>query len=610
MNRSFTVKQLILIILLAIGTMVLSSCAKKKDGGIKFTFASYKTYEDVEEIIYYSDDYFNSPASEYNNKLSSASICLALAGFSPVKSGDYSRSSKNAKALLTKLGFSNFESNNDGITKPTKHSFGVYIASKTIDGYTLIGVTVRGAGYQSEWASNFSLGTNGDYADGFFEASTIYINALKSYISNYGINGKIKIWTSGYSRGGAGVNLSIGRIDEALINNEKLLGDSVTYTKDDIYAYCFEAPAGRIYNLDSNGQIIEKGENYSNIHCVLNINDPVPYVGPIEYGFVRFGTDYYLPDILTDINYTEHIDSVKNIMTNLPNKNVIGDYLIDTFIFNGSLSFYKKANYPLSLYLKTFIDEFAKGVGSRENYSTTYETFVCSLFELIYKNDTPKDSMIDVAISIGKNILLKDTYEVVLTDLQHNLSRVWLDLKPLIEKAIKDANIEGLNVDDVMVILKELVSSVLNMAKTLDGLALFPSILSLNNIKTMGSAHIPELELSHVFALDNNYNKNVSSSLTTSYFKLVVSSSSPFTIYSGKDKIAECSYKDKICDTKMVCDYFLDEYTFYLPTNGSYKVECDGEINGSLFLIRTDHLDSYLYDGSEASNIVMGDITW
>ena len=129
MNRSFTVKQLILIILLAIGTMVLSSCAKKKDGGIKFTFASYKTYEDVEEIIYYSDDYFNSPASEYNNKLSSASICLALAGFSPVKSGDYSRSSKNAKALLTKLGFSNFESNNDGITKPTKHSFGVYISN-------------------------------------------------------------------------------------------------------------------------------------------------------------------------------------------------------------------------------------------------------------------------------------------------------------------------------------------------------------------------------------------------------------------------------------------------------------------------------------------------
>lgn len=610
MNRCGTIKTLIVIILLAIGTMVLSSCAKKKDGGIKFTFASYKTYEDVEETIYYKDDYFNKPASEYSNELSSASICLAMSGFSPVKSGDYSKSSKNAKALFTKLGFSNFKSNNDGILKPNKHSFGVYMASKTIDDYTLIGVTVRGAGYQAEWASNFSLGTNGAFADGFFEASTIYINALKSYISDYGINGKIKIWTSGYSRGGAGVNLSIGRIDEALLNNEILLGNNVSYTKDDIYAYCFEAPAGRIYTLDTSGQIIEKGENYSNIHCILNINDPVPYVGPIEYGFVRFGTDYYLPDIITDINYSEHIKKVKDIMNELPNKNTIGDYLIDTFVYNSSLSLYNKEHYTMGKYLELFIKEFAKGVGSRENYATKYETFLCSLFELIYKNDTPKDSFIDLAISVGKNILLQDAYEVVVTDLQHNLKRVWTDLKPLIEKALNNSNIEDLNIDDVMVILKELVSAVLSMATSLDGLSLLPSIISMNNIKAMGSAHIPELQLSHLFALDNNYNKDASLVLTTSYYKLVVQSSSSFTLYCGEDIIAKCSYTDKLCDSKMVCEYFLDEYTFYLPTNGLYRIDCDGELTGSLYLIRTDYVDDILYDSNQSSCIVKGDVIW
>ena len=232
MKRSVFVKHILIVFLLAISTMVLTSCGKKKDGSYNFYYASYKGAERVESKIYYNDNFFSSPASNYNEELSTASICLALSGFSQASSGNYINSPINAQDLFNKLGFSNFKSNNDGISKPNAHSFGVYMASKVIDDYTLIGVTVRGAGYLSEWASNVRLGENPKYADGFYEASSIYLDSLKTYITENNISGKIKIWTAGYSRGGAGVNLSIGRIDLSLVDGTNILGDNLFFNKD------------------------------------------------------------------------------------------------------------------------------------------------------------------------------------------------------------------------------------------------------------------------------------------------------------------------------------------------------------------------------------------
>ena len=73
------------------------------------------------------------------------------------------------------------------------------------------------------------------------------IGHLSSFNAEYSIiKGNIKIWTSGYSRGGAVVNISAGRIDDGLVKYKNILSDEINYTKDDIYAYAFEAPAGKI----------------------------------------------------------------------------------------------------------------------------------------------------------------------------------------------------------------------------------------------------------------------------------------------------------------------------------------------------------------------------
>ena len=53
MKRSVFVKHILIVFLLAIFTMVLTSCGKKKDGSYNFYYASYEGAERVESKIYY-----------------------------------------------------------------------------------------------------------------------------------------------------------------------------------------------------------------------------------------------------------------------------------------------------------------------------------------------------------------------------------------------------------------------------------------------------------------------------------------------------------------------------------------------------------------------------
>ena len=219
------IKRFSILFFFLIFTLLLTSCEKIESK--TFNFASYKTADAVPYDIYFDEEYFSNPASEYNPSLASASACLALSGFSTATSSDYKKADSNAKALFTTLGFNNYLANEYGTKAPTDSSFGVFIASKVINDYTLLGITVRGAGYMSEWASNFNIGNNNEFAQGFFDASEIYLNFLREYIEKYDITGNIKIWTAGYSRGGAAVNLATGRIDDGLVDNKNIISDEV-----------------------------------------------------------------------------------------------------------------------------------------------------------------------------------------------------------------------------------------------------------------------------------------------------------------------------------------------------------------------------------------------
>jgi hypothetical protein len=129
---------------------------------------------------------------------------------------NYLFKSNNVKDLLNKLDFKEFEANDDFKFKPTKDSIGAVLANKKLkvdqEDYTLLALAIRGGGYESEWASNVTLGTSGQH-QGFDKASQDVLTFLDSYVIKHKIQGKIKLWLTGYSRAAATANLVAGSLN-------------------------------------------------------------------------------------------------------------------------------------------------------------------------------------------------------------------------------------------------------------------------------------------------------------------------------------------------------------------------------------------------------------
>lgn len=262
----------------------------------KITFQSGEgTFE-----TYYNDSFFHSSNDEYNSDIALASHAMALATFNGDE--DYSQRSRYLRDLWKKEGFEKISMNKSFYERPGTDTIGFGIASKKIQllgGYfTLIAIAVRGGNYEGEWTSNVTVGTEGD-CKGFSEASQQVIEGLSEFIHDYKIKGHIKIWISGYSRAAITSNLTAGNILNNL-DNPDYLSNKVTFSENDIYAYCFEPPLGAYTSIENAHSSLYKG-----IHNFLNYNDLVPLVAPHEWGFTRYGTDHYYPDRLTDIYFDE-----------------------------------------------------------------------------------------------------------------------------------------------------------------------------------------------------------------------------------------------------------------------------------------------------------------
>ncbi|GEM_PF-1789761 len=274
----------------------------------------------------YSDSYFFDSAYQYNHNLAIMSLNLAMSAFAKYDHDvykDYGVKSENVEDLLTQLEFENFKINQGFRRPPTTDSIGVVAANKKItaeDGskYTLIAVAIRGGGYEREWASNFTVGNEGHH-QGFREARDQVIEFLNSYITNTeGIEGPVKIWITGFSRGAATANL----VAAALTDCTKRLPNSVFLAGGrDVYAYCFETPAG----LRGNNTL-----TYNNIFNIVNPNDPVPKVAPAAWGYGRYGKTFYLPSAGTNVNYANLQRNMLMKYGQLPSVSV-SEYTVDDF---------------------------------------------------------------------------------------------------------------------------------------------------------------------------------------------------------------------------------------------------------------------------------------
>lgn len=292
----------VLCLSLIICNMQVVAFASEFDGGSNsngenefvsstFTFPSSQYYDyEIKSEFYYTDDYFKNPSTIYDDHMATMSLNFALASFASYYY-DIKERSANARELFGKLGFNNVTPNNDYMEEPRKDTMGVICANKHIyikEGsdvreYNLIAVGMRGSNYRNEWASNLKMGASGDH-EGFVEARNIAYNHVKTFYdahkNDFG-NIPTKFWIAGFSRGGACANMLGGKLtDEASQFNT---------TKENIYVYTFEAPQA------ANTSVHTNLDEYTNIHNVVNPQDPVPKLGMSILGFRRYGIDHFIP---------------------------------------------------------------------------------------------------------------------------------------------------------------------------------------------------------------------------------------------------------------------------------------------------------------------------
>ena len=289
-------------------------------------------HNDLHVALTYNDNLFAEKSSVFNNDLAYASTCLAASADNSNEGGNnYSVKSKNVVSFLQQIGCTDIEANEGYKQKPMQGAnIGVAIGHKDIHvgdkNYRLFVFGVRGGGYEEEWAVNMRVGTEGD-ATGFQEARDGALGFIMPYIQAHTKDAKgdlnVKIWGSGYCRGGTTTNMAFGWLNKWVYerNNGKpyqpwnqsyngehavfgasynasdkryteqmsfspadYLPSNVKITQDDLYAYPVNCPYGADGADVNNHEPIMTG-----IHNLINPDDWFPQIIMDWWGFKRYG---------------------------------------------------------------------------------------------------------------------------------------------------------------------------------------------------------------------------------------------------------------------------------------------------------------------------------
>lgn len=259
---------------------LVNGCPVRK---VRAAFNNRGSWESFPYEIDFFDYPFMKASTEYDGGLALMSLCMALSanrpyGFDHVAQEDYD-AAKNLEIYLEDAGFTHFRKDDyDKIPSMFTISSGMaYRRMEQEDGesFTLIAVGVCGGKYRNEWQSNMTPGS-GRIHKGFQSAAQLVYDRLMGYIARENIQGRIKIWITGFSRAAAVSNLTA-----AMLNNCRSL------RREDIYAYTFATPAA-VREPPQTG--------YENIFNCLGPMDLVPQVMPADWGYGRYGTDLFFAE--------------------------------------------------------------------------------------------------------------------------------------------------------------------------------------------------------------------------------------------------------------------------------------------------------------------------
>lgn len=581
------IKQCIILILINLNILgLLCACGSKEDNKNRVEFRYAASSSDYNGSLYYTDDYFMEDATYYNPSLATTSLGLAMSAFMSLATdnpSDYSHRYINCENLLLNMGFKNVYANEYYKKKPETDSLGVVIASKKIDDYTLIAIGIRGAGYQQEWASNCKVGDGVSeiHHEGFNDGATIMLDSLNYYINQNAITGKIKLWSAGFSRASAVNNLAIGRIDKFLYLNTPILPSSVSITKEDMYAYCFEVPMGASFSED----ISPRSDIYNNIFNIINVYDPVPMVPMEGLGFTRYGIDCYLPNPLNDINYTSDLNTIKGYYNSLEASSAIGEYCIDKFVYYGGLG-EKKTNYSGDedtvnfhggLFVKDLLNcMIEEGITDRVAFKENIQDGLREVFTMMFKNDTMSESLYPFVGSFIISILINGNIDYLIDEIMHNPDNFVNDIMPIIKMAVETSTLlEDVSPIDFCNQIKGFIT-VLTKVFNRHLYTLFPFV-SVNNLKALAQAHQPTICFANLMAMDSNYNKNpIKCDMSGGYYYVEIPHSGDngyISIYMDGKNIALMESGGAFNLSMYTYGILDDKFIAYLPLGHSYSIE-------------------------------------
>ena len=355
--------------------------------------------------VYFSRNYFEHSATEYDPHLATASLSMAISTFTffgPYTDEWYQNQPRFVRGFFDAIHFNTFTTNEDFVTTATFDTIGLCAAKREFNDYTVVAVTPRSGGYMREWANNMHLGdgSKSDYMhEGWYNAANKLIRFVQNYVVENNVKGKIKLWMSGFSRGGATTNIAAALIDNKLNNGEQLFSNGATLNKDDVFAYTFEAPQGGNVNVKN----IKKPKDslYNNIFNVINPLDIVPKLAMKEYGFTRFGRDKYVTNQFYDPNNYEANRRTFKALLDRFNFNQVKAYN-DDFVMGGfsigkggidiistiirslagsemmdivkSYRDVTKQNYDANIAGAIIIEELTSHIGDRKEYVRKYQT--------------------------------------------------------------------------------------------------------------------------------------------------------------------------------------------------------------------------------------------
>ncbi len=576
----------------------------------------YQNGRDYSAVCYYSDAYFASSAYAYQQSLATMSLSLAMSAFGSA-AGGYDTKSANVKDLLRSIGVPEeaIGVNAWFTVKPEVDSIGVAVGSKPIrageQDYTLIALAVRGGGYEREWGSNFTLGTEGQH-QGFREARDNALGYLRTYIAWQGITGPVKFWITGFSRAAATANLISGALDDGVD-----LGDTVTYAPEDVYAYCFETPAGAVASE------VRWHSLYYNIFNIINQSDPVPFVAPSALDFGRYGIDRYLPSAQSSSHYQEQRDRMLDFYAAMPS---VGEYIVDNFqmqritgldhwLPDGQRPSLRiepdpRNRYSQGVFLANYVTILARDfLGNRETYVDRYQREIreiCSVFFgcTAAQSETLIDSLKGQVQREWKDLVIAYLWNTGFNPLGKEEDAFQL-VSNWLNRAIQDAGITDYSPETIDSAGKRL--SDLFLALIANHPNYFTTLLL--NLEGVGAAHYPELCFAWMASMDANYAPENIVSLNSGSFRVVrVNSYADVRVLDQEGQVVAAIVDGEPQDLGTILSAVNEdgEKVIILPVDTSYSVEVTG---GAVEPDAAGGEDMEVHYGIDEYSGLMGDIT-